>query len=40
MDHAAIEPWHDFYLTLGGAAAALVGLLFVGLSLPGTSSIT
>lgn len=25
--------WHDFYLMLGGAAAALIGLLFVGLSL-------
>ena len=25
--------WHDFYVTAGGAAAALVGLLFVGVSL-------
>jgi hypothetical protein len=28
-----MEPWHDFYMTAGGAAAALVGLLFVGVSL-------
>lgn len=25
--------WHDFYMTAGGASAALVGLLFVGVSL-------
>ena len=28
-----IAGWHDFYLTCGSASAALVGLLFVGLSL-------
>jgi modulator of FtsH protease len=28
-----VERWHDFYLTAGGATAALVGLLFVALSL-------
>jgi len=26
------EPWHDFFLMLGGASAALAGLVFVGLS--------
>lgn len=26
-------PWLDFYMTAGGASAALVGLLFVGVSL-------
>jgi hypothetical protein len=31
--HAAAEGWHDFYLIAGTAAATLVGLLFVGLSL-------
>ena len=25
--------WHDLYVTVGAAAATLVGLLFVGLSL-------
>ncbi|HYL39694.1 MAG TPA: hypothetical protein VET90_00135, partial [Candidatus Binatus sp.] len=25
--------WHDFYLTAGAAAATLIGLLFVGLSI-------
>src|SRR5438105_6625493 len=29
----ALLAWHDFYVTAGGAAAALTGLLFVGLSL-------
>jgi hypothetical protein len=29
----AIEGWHDFYLMIGTAAATLVGLLFVSLSL-------
>jgi hypothetical protein len=29
----AIEGWHDFYLMIGTAAATLVGLLFVALSL-------
>jgi hypothetical protein len=28
-----IQGWHDFYVTAGAAAATLVGLLFVGLSL-------
>jgi hypothetical protein len=29
----AVEGWHDFYLMVGTAAATLVGLLFVSLSL-------
>jgi hypothetical protein len=29
----ALEGWHDFYLTVGAAAATLAGLLFVGISL-------
>ena len=29
----ALQSWHDFYVTVGAAAATLVGLLFVGLSL-------
>jgi len=28
-----MEIWHEFYATAGGASAALVGLLFVGVSL-------
>jgi hypothetical protein len=28
-----LQSWHDFYVTAGAAAATLVGLLFVGLSL-------
>ena len=28
-----MEIWHDFYATAGGASAALVGLLFVGVSI-------
>jgi hypothetical protein len=28
-----IQRWHDFYVVAGTAAATLVGLLFVGLSL-------
>src|SRR6476660_7484063 len=31
--HVVAEPWHDFYLTAGAAAATLIGLLFVGLSI-------
>ena len=30
---ATLAGWHDLYLTVGAAAATLVGLLFVGLSL-------
>jgi peptidoglycan biosynthesis protein MviN/MurJ (putative lipid II flippase) len=30
---AVIQGWHDFYIVAGTAAATLVGLLFVGLSL-------
>jgi hypothetical protein len=30
---ALVESWHDFYLTAGAAAAALIGLLFVGISI-------
>ena len=34
MSHAApLEHWHEFYLLLGTAAAALVALLFVAISL-------
>jgi len=29
----AVQSWRDFYVTAGAAAATLVGLLFVGLSL-------
>lgn len=29
----AIESWHDFYILIGTAAATLLGLLFVGLSI-------
>src|SRR5438045_3399996 len=33
-DFAALAPrWHDFYLTAGAAAATLIGLLFVGISI-------
>ncbi len=28
-----MQVWHDFYMTAGGASAALLGLLFVGVSL-------
>ena len=28
-----MEPWHDFLVAVAGASAALVGLLFVGLSI-------
>jgi hypothetical protein len=28
-----VQTWHDFYVTAGAAAATLVGLLFVGLTL-------
>jgi hypothetical protein len=31
--HVVAESWHDFYLTAGAAAATLIGLLFVGLSI-------
>jgi hypothetical protein len=30
---ASVQSWHDFYVTAGPAAATLVGLLFVGLTL-------
>lgn len=30
---AAVQGWHDFYIVTGSAAATLMGLLFVGLSL-------
>jgi hypothetical protein len=30
---AAVESWHDFYLAVGSASAALLGLLFVGVSI-------
>jgi hypothetical protein len=29
----AVETWHDFYMMAGTAAASLLGLLFVGISL-------
>jgi hypothetical protein len=34
---AALLPWHDFYLAVASAAAALLGLLFVGVSIGLTS---
>ena len=30
---ALAASWHDFYLTVGAAAASLIGLLFVGISI-------
>lgn len=36
---ASVESWHDFYLAVGSASAALLGLLFVGVSI-NLSSIT
>jgi hypothetical protein len=30
---AGLESWHDFYLAVGSASAALLGLLFVGVSI-------
>ena len=30
-----LEEWHDFYLLIGGSAGALIGLLFVVVSLTG-----
>ncbi len=36
---AALESWHDFYLAIASASAALLGLLFVGVSI-NLSSIT
>ncbi len=30
---AALESWHDFYLAIASASAALLGLLFVGVSI-------
>jgi hypothetical protein len=30
---AAFVPWHDFYLAAASATAALLGLLFVGVSI-------
>jgi len=30
---ASIQGWHDFYLAVAGASAALLGLLFVGVSI-------
>src|SRR6185295_15400077 len=30
-----LEVWHDFYVVVGGAAAALTGLMFVVVSLSG-----
>ncbi len=28
-----MEPWHDFFVAVAGASAALTGLIFVGVSL-------
>ena len=36
---AGVESWHDFYLAVGSASAALLGLLFVGVSI-NLSSVT
>jgi len=33
MQVAMVHEWHDFYVVAGGAAAALLGLLFVALTL-------
>ena len=33
MFQTTVQGWHDFYMLAGAAAATLVGLLFVGLSL-------
>jgi hypothetical protein len=33
MDVTAVEPWHEFAVMIGGAAAALVGLLVVAMSI-------
>lgn len=30
---ATLDSWHDFYLAVGSASAALLGLLFVGVSI-------
>jgi hypothetical protein len=30
---AALDSWHDFYIAVGSASAALLGLLFVGVSI-------
>jgi modulator of FtsH protease len=30
---SSLEGWHDFYLAVAGASAALLGLLFVGISI-------
>lgn len=35
MDRLDLEPWHDFYVMLGGAAGALVGATFVVATLAG-----
>jgi hypothetical protein len=30
---AGVDSWHDFYIAVGSASAALLGLLFVGVSI-------
>lgn len=35
MDELNLEPWHDFYVMMGGAAGALVGATFVVATLAG-----
>jgi hypothetical protein len=35
MSELNLEPWHDFYIMLGGGAAALVGATFVVATLAG-----
>src|ERR1700743_1929472 len=35
MNELHLEPWHDFYIMLGGSAGALVGATFVVATLAG-----
>ncbi|HEX7496559.1 MAG TPA: hypothetical protein VF349_07985 [Candidatus Limnocylindrales bacterium] len=33
MFQTGVDSWHDFYIAVGSASAALLGLLFVGVSI-------